>query len=366
MTCSRVGLHDELRVPGAEAGGGQPGEAGLVVDGIVGEAEGEGEHRLRHQLAHHPHDYGRVDPARQEGTQGHVGHQPLAYRLACALAHAPHGLRVGDGARGEVEPPVAPLAESAVVIEHARARGRHPQDPPVEGARRRHVTVGQVVRESVLVPARFRGHLEQRLDLAGERQQPPGPRQEARLLARPVAGQKQTAMRLVPDREGEHAVHPLGKRVSPRLVAVHQDLGVAPRAEAVPPSLQLGPELFEVVDVAVENGVHAAVLVGHRLPAGLQVDHAQARMTEGAAPGGSKPARAFVGAAVREPLRHRAWPRLPRRAAPLGARPGRRCHTRQGAPSGEAVRSQRRTRLEEKRGWRSGGSTPGLTPSFAA
>ena len=70
MTCSRVDLHDELRVPGAEAGGGQPGEAGLVVDGIVGEAEGEGEHRLRHQLAHHPHDYGRVDPARQEGTQG--------------------------------------------------------------------------------------------------------------------------------------------------------------------------------------------------------------------------------------------------------------------------------------------------------
>ena len=57
-------------------------------------------------------------------------------------------------------------------------------------------------------------------------------------------------------------------------------LGVAVRAEAVPARLELGADVGEVVDLAVEDDPDRAVLVGERLIAGREIDDAQAAMPE--------------------------------------------------------------------------------------
>ncbi len=75
------------------------------------------------------------------------------------------------------------------------------------------------------------------------------------------------------------------------LVEMDDGLGVAVRGESVPPRLELVAELAVVVDLPVENDDHRAVLVGDRLIARLEVDHAQALNAERHAVGDELPAR---------------------------------------------------------------------------
>src|SRR5207247_1626349 len=74
----------------------------------------------------------------------------------------------------------------------------------------------------------------------------------------------------VPDGEGEHPAQALGERVAPLLVPVDQDFGVAAGAEDVAPGDQLLAQPEVVVDLAVEGDGDGAVLVLHRLRAGLR------------------------------------------------------------------------------------------------
>ena len=101
-----------------------------------------------------------------------------------------------------------------------------------------------------------------------------------RLDAEPVAHQQQPAPRLVPEREREHAAKTVNGLLSPLFVRVDDHFGVRAGPEAMTGSLQLGSDLHEVVDLAVENHPHGPVFVGQRLVAGRQIDDAQTAVSE--------------------------------------------------------------------------------------
>ena len=80
-----------------------------------------------------------------------------------------------------------------------------------------------------------------------------------RLLAKGVAGEHEPPLSSVPQREGEHAVEGAEDGVAVLLVSVHDRLGVALGAEGVS-AFEPGPELAEVVDLAVQQRLDLAVL----------------------------------------------------------------------------------------------------------
>src|SRR5688500_8909046 len=94
---------------------------------------------------------------------------------------------------------------------------------------------------------------------------------EERLLPDAVAGHEQPAATAVPEREGEHAAQAVHAVIAQFLVEVDDHLRVASGGEAVAPSLELGAQLHVVVDLAVEDHHHAAVLVADGLVARLEI-----------------------------------------------------------------------------------------------
>ena len=79
-----------------------------------------------------------------------------------------------------------------------------------------------------------------------------------------------------------------------RRVAASPDVVAAPR--------ELGTELREVVELAVEDGDDVAALVLNRLVAELGVEHLQALVAEHARP--ERVGRALIGAAVADAHAH--------------------------------------------------------------
>jgi hypothetical protein len=125
-----------------------------------------------------------------------------------------------------------------------------------------------------------------------------------RLDAEAVAGEHEPAPRVVPQRDREHPAQALGEAHAVLLVQMHQHLCVGVRgAEGVAGRLELGAERGVVVDLAVLDHDDAAVLVGDRLVAALEVDDRQPPRGQPRAADEHLP-RA-VGAAVRERVAHR-------------------------------------------------------------
>src|SRR6188768_1072677 len=88
--------------------------------------------------------------------------------------------------------------------------------------------------------------LAQSLELRGEGDAARAMRKKERLLAQPIARQKELVV--VPNGHGEHAVEPLQARRPPLQVCRQYHLGVGGRLEAVPSLLQLTPKFEPVVD----------------------------------------------------------------------------------------------------------------------
>ena len=84
---------------------------------------------------------------------------------------------------------------------------------------------------------------------------------------------------------------------------MEQALGIGTAVELVALALELGAELAEVVDLAVEHDDDAAVLVGHGLGAGLgEVEDRQAAEAEGDA--AVDELSSHVGPAMDDPIHH--------------------------------------------------------------
>src|SRR6516164_6185303 len=95
------------------------------------------------------------------------------------------------------------------------------------------------------------------------------------LDAQPVAGGKEPAPSCIPEREGKHSAQPLHTMTSVFLIEVDDGFRVAPRAIAVSAGLQVWPQLFVIINLAVVNQPHVSIFVRERLVAGLEIDDAQ-------------------------------------------------------------------------------------------
>ena len=150
-----------------------------------------------------------------------------------------------------------------------------------------HILVGQVAGQRSRVHTAVEpGNARQCLELGGKSKERGRAAAENAhvvqgLLAHAVACGQQSAVPLVPQRERKHAVDALDHSVAPLLVAVHQHLAVGARTEIVAPRLQLCAQLDEVVDLAVEDNLDAAVLVAEGLVSGGgQINHGQAPVAQ--------------------------------------------------------------------------------------
>src|SRR5947209_8029485 len=109
---------------------------------------------------------------------------------------------------------------------------------------------------------------EDALDLTREDERATGSPVVEGLLAHSVPTQDQPLAGSIPNPEREHSIEPLGERNGfIVLCQVSQHLGVARAGEVMAGRVQLVANLLEVVDLTVEDGADACVLVGQwRIP----------------------------------------------------------------------------------------------------
>src|SRR5207244_2656543 len=106
-----------------------------------------------------------------------------------------------------------------------------------------------------------------------------------RLLAEAVAREEQALGARIPHREGELAAQVLHALRAPLLVGAQQHLGIGVALEAVTVALELGAQLAEVVDLAVESQREAGLGIAHRLARAVRIDDREAPVSEHAAVG---------------------------------------------------------------------------------
>jgi len=124
-----------------------------------------------------------------------------------------------------------------------------------------------------------------------------------RLDPEPVASHERPALTPVVQAQREHPVETMDQVGSVLLPEVHQHLGVGTSAEAMPAGLEVAAEFGEIVDLAVEDDLDAAVLVGDRLRPAGGIDHGEAPDPRGQ-PGGLEKSLG-VGAAMDHRGEHR-------------------------------------------------------------
>ena len=114
-------------------------------------------------------------------------------------------------------------------------------------------------------------------------------------------------MLFVPDHEREHTAQLLHDFRAVFLIAVENDLRVAACPEYVTAFHEYHAQLLEIVDLAVENDHHAAVLIFHRLTAGGEVDDgktAESERTGIVVPFSIEIEALGIGTAMDDPIRH--------------------------------------------------------------
>ena len=228
-------------------------------------SRGEGEHGRR------------VEAAREEHAERHVGHQALAHGVARAAGVRPRCPLLRNAPAARTTRPST--AGSRACLSRRAAGGR-----PAACARRGTSSPAPARTRSRRSdrwrrgPARWRHWPDARTALISEpkTRRDPSQRVVHRLDAEPVASEHQRVGPAVPDRESEHALEVIRRSdVAVLFPGVDEDLGVAAGREAVPPGLELLAEGGVVVDLAVVDDPDRPVFVRQRLMAALEVDDFQ-------------------------------------------------------------------------------------------
>jgi hypothetical protein len=148
---------------------------------------------------------------------------------------------------------------------------------------------------------------EQRFDLGGKQERPRSACEVERLHAKTVAHEQQALPGAVPETNREHAVEARDDVDAPFFVSVDDGFGVGViRLESMAARLELASQRLMVVNLAVEDDVHGAVLVGHRLVCTRrQVDNGKAPERQAYSAGAVDPQSLAVGPAVAHQLAHR-------------------------------------------------------------
>src|ERR1700675_266577 len=142
--------------------------------------------------------------------------------------------------------------------------------------------VGEEVGQSGQIERRTRTQRwQQRLDLGPENERAIGLMHVIQgLHAVAVAGEKESTLDLVPDRDGEHAAHALDRPLSEALVEVQHGLGVRACSIVHPRRLEFGLEHRVIEDLAVVDDHETLVVAVHRLLAVGHIDDTESSMAE--------------------------------------------------------------------------------------
>ena len=297
-------------VVGAEHARGLSREEMLGRLGVV-EADREGVDPAAEILRHHRDDKRTIDAARKKRAERHIALEALLDGAAHELAQ-PRLRILGRQTHLEVaarleaeEGPALPAALGEVDRDCLSRVDLG--DALVDREFRRHVLDEEIRRDRVArdLPLEEGQRLE-RLQLAREREVAVAFRDVERLLPERIARKDQLPLPRVPRGEGEHPREPRALPEVAGLEHVAEDLGVAHGAEHMALALEFGAQRTVVVDLAVEDDLHRAVLVRHRLPPlGPQVDDREAAVRERNHAVVRGPGRAVIGAAVHHRVAHR-------------------------------------------------------------
>ena len=242
-----------------------------LVEGALLEADRERPQRLRALLGRERGERRRIDSAREQHPDRHVRDEMRAYRVPqprAKLLGEEHRVLAAHVACRDRRRPREPLEPRLAPLPDEQMSGRKLPRAAEDRERRRDRVEGEERLERIEVDFAS----GQRAQLGGERQADALRSVVERLDPEAVARQDEPTLPTIPDRDSEHAPQPLGKSVAQLLVEVHEHLRVALRAEPMARALQLGAQLPVVVELAVLDDVHGAVLVRERLVAGLEVD----------------------------------------------------------------------------------------------
>jgi hypothetical protein len=283
-----------------------------LVEGPVLEADRE---RLdavrRHVIGHHRDHRAGVDAAGQEDAERHIAHepQPHGFGQPAAQLFGILGLAAARTRGCEAHVPVT-LHRAPAAFPQERVRRRQLVDAGEDTVRGRHVLVAQILGETACIDVARAGRmLQERLELGTKEQLTPGVGPVERLLAHAVARQEECLALRVPDREREHAVQFRDAVRTVLFPEMHDGFGIGAGPEGVAAALEVGPQILEVVDLAIEDDPHGAVFVRHRLVAAGEVDDRQAPEAEaeaGAAAAVLDVHAGIIGSPVLQDVRHAA------------------------------------------------------------
>ena len=294
----RDGLHEVLAV---ELPGHEPLEFPLVEPRVV-EGDRERPQRVR-RLARRERAADRgIQPAAQIAADGDVRAQAQAHTTREQPVEGREGLG-GLVARLRILEVVVAAATQPPVLPDGEPAGLEGVDSTEHGARRS----GGPEREHLVEPHGVGRRLdlaarEQGLRFRGKHQVPAHDAVEERAHPEPVPGEQHGLMATVVNRERELPVQATQHPGAPLLVRVHQHLGIAARAKAMPGPYQLRAQLQVVIDLAVVHDEHSSIFVAQRLGAAGDVDDAEAHVGQTHALARVPPAA--VGTAMPQRGRH--------------------------------------------------------------
>ncbi len=301
----RVRIKNEFVVLRAKQLGDAPGE-GCLVKVRFAEANGKGLYGAGRQLRHGSNHGAGIHSTAQEGAKGHITVHPDPHGFIQQFAKPPDAVLLAlIVIRFKAHVPVAAFLR--------RLAGLHGQDVTwlqlVDALNDAFIARRGEKREQVShrcpveVPLHLR-QLQQALELGGEYQPPGNFAIEQRFDAQAIPGQHQALAAVIPEGKAKHPAQLVNAVRTVFFVEVDDNLGIGLRVECVAPALQLRAQFPVVVDLPIEHDLNAAILIGHRLMTGLQIDdtqpaHAQANR--------SINVEAFV---IRPPVNHHIAHRL--------------------------------------------------------
>src|ERR1700680_4937565 len=121
---------------------------------------------------------------------------------------------------------------------------------------------------------------EERLNFRSEDEEPAVPIVIKRLDAEPVPRAEQTLFPAIPESKDENATEACEAPRAIFFVAVQDRFGVGVRCITMTGALQLRAQSGMVEDFAVVDDPQRGILIGHRLPAGREVDDTQPAMAK--------------------------------------------------------------------------------------
>src|SRR6516162_7256376 len=235
-----------------------------------------------------------IETTAQENAQRHFAHQPATHTIGEERVQFFQDL-AGRAPRVitffEIQSPIAAYGDPAVGVSE-RVRRRQLEDVAEHGLRFAHKALPEKRHNGLHVGDGELGRNgENRFDFGTEDKALALAGVEEWLLAQAIAGQEQTTSTEVPKGNPKHTAQGSQAIGALFFVQVRDDFRIRGSAKSVEARKELRAKIEVVVNLAVQNDLHLAILAGNRLMAAGHVNDTQAPDAQPDAIGSVKPFR---------------------------------------------------------------------------